>query len=50
MSLHDFFFYGYQIFATMFVLGIASIILEENDDDDDDQGGGTLQPCYVTNR
>lgn len=51
MSLHDFFFYGYQVFATAFVLGVASIVLGEvEDDDDDDQDGGILQPCYVTNR
>lgn len=41
--------YGFQCFATFFILGAAYAIIEiENDDDDDDQG--TLQPCYVTNR
>ena len=49
MSLHDFFFYGYQVFATFFVLGVASAILDEGDDDDD-QGGGILQPAYVRSR
>ena len=49
MSLHDFFLYGYQIFATFFVLGVASVILDEGDDDDD-QGGGILQPAYVRSR
>jgi hypothetical protein len=48
MNLHDFFFYGYQIFGTMFVLGVATIVLETGDDDDDDRDGGILQPCYST--
>ena len=44
--------YGFQCFATFFILGAAYAIIEiENDDeDDDDLGGGTLQPCHVTNR
>ena len=50
MNLHDFFYYGYQLFGTFFVLGVASAILNAQDDDDDDRDGGILQPCYVTNR
>ena len=50
MTLHDFLVFGYQLFATLFVLGAASIILDSVDDDDDDQDGGILQPCYITNR
>ena len=49
MTLHDLFFYGYQLFGTIFVLGVASVVLETADDDDDDQDGGILQPCYITN-
>jgi len=48
MNLHDLFFYGYQLFGTMFVLGVATIVLESGDDDDDDRDGGILQPCYST--
>lgn len=47
MTLYDFLYYGAQFFATFFVLGVASVILEASDDDDDDQDGGILQPCYV---
>lgn len=48
MSLYHFLLYGAEFFATFFVLGVASIILETDDDDsDDDQDGGILQPCYV---
>ena len=50
MTLHDFFLFGAKLFSTLFVLGVASVILEQVDDDDDDQGGGILQPVYVTNR
>ncbi len=50
MTLHDFLWYGFQTFATFFVLGVASIVFETENDDDDDQDGGILQPCYVTNR
>ena len=50
MTLHDIFFYGYQLFGTMFALGVASIVLADQDDDDDDQDGGILQPCYATNQ
>ena len=48
MTLHQFLYLGFQVFATFFVLGVASIVLEPQDDDDDDQDGGILQPCYVT--
>ena len=48
MTLLQFLWIGFQLFATFFVLGVASIILEtEDDDSDDDQDGGILQPCYV---
>jgi len=52
MTLHQFLLIGYQLFATFFVLGVASIILdtEEDDEDDDDLGGGTLIPCYQSNK
>ena len=51
MTLYDFFYYGAQAFTTVFVLGVASVILApSDDDDDDDRDGGILQPCYVTNR
>ena len=49
MTLHDLLYYGYQLFGTIFVLGVASMVLETADDDDDDQDGGILQPCYITN-
>ncbi len=50
MSLHDFLLFGYQLFATMFVLGVASVVLSPNeeDDDDDDRDGGILQPVGVS--
>ncbi len=48
MDLFHFLLYGFETFATFFVFGVASIILETEDDDDDDQDGGILQPCYVT--
>ena len=45
--IYDFLFYGAQLFATFFVLGVASALLDSGDnDDDDDQDGGILQPCY----
>lgn len=47
MSLYDFLYFGAQCFTTLFVLGVASIILEPVDDDDDDLDGGILQPCHV---
>ena len=50
MTLYDFLFFSAQCFSTLFVLGVASVILEPSDDDDDDQDGGILQPCYVTNQ
>lgn len=49
MTLHDFLWYGFQTFATFFVLGVASIVFETENDDDDDQDGGILQPCCVAN-
>jgi len=45
MTLLQFLYLGFQVFATFFVLGVASILLE-TEDDDDDQDGGTLIPCY----
>lgn len=49
MTLHQFLMIGYQLFATCFALGVASIILDtEEDDDDDDPQGGILQPVTVT--
>lgn len=50
MTLHDFLVFGYQMFGTLFVLGVASVILDNEDDDDDEPGGGILQPVYVNNR
>ncbi len=48
MTLHQFLLIGYQLFATCFVLGVATIILEtEEDGDDDDSDGGILQPVRV---
>ena len=47
MTLHQFLLIGYQVFATCFVLGVASIILE-TEDDDDDSDGGILQPVRIT--
>jgi hypothetical protein len=49
LTLHQFLLIGYQLFATAFVLGVATIILEsgEDDSDDDDFGGGTLIPVRV---
>ena len=34
MTLHQFLLIGYQVFATAFVLGVATIILEAEEDDD----------------
>ena len=48
MTLHQFLLIGFQLFATAFVLGVASIILDTEEDDDDDEGGGILQPVTVT--
>jgi hypothetical protein len=52
LTLHQFLLIGYQLFATCFVLGVASIILDteedDEDSDDDDFGGGILQPVTVT--
>lgn len=49
MTLHQFLLIGYQLFATFFVLGVASIILDtEDEDDDNDMDGGILQPVRVT--
>jgi hypothetical protein len=49
--IYAFLLFGAKFFTTLFVLGVASVILDaENDDDDSDQDGGILQPCYVTNR
>lgn len=45
MTLYHFLLYGFETFATFFVLGVASIVLE-TDDDDDDPHGGKLIPCY----
>ena len=51
MTLHEFLYLGFQVFATFFVLGVASFVLEsEENDDDDDGGGGILQPVYVNNK
>lgn len=47
MTLHQFLLIGYQVFATAFVLGVATIILEAEEDDDDDSDGGILQPVRV---
>ena len=47
MTLHQFLLIGYQVFATCFVLGVASIILEV-EDDDDDSDGGILQPVRIS--
>lgn len=47
MTLHQFLLIGYQVFATAFVLGVATIILEAEEDDDDDNDGGILQPVRV---
>lgn len=50
MTLYQFLYLGFEVFATFFVLGVASIVLEaEDEDDDDDGGGGILQPAFVTN-
>jgi hypothetical protein len=46
MTLHDFLLFGAQCFSTLFILGVATVVLEI-DDDDDDRDGGILQPCYV---
>ncbi len=49
MTLYHFLLYGFETFATFFVLGVASIILDiEEDNDDDDPSGGILQPVTVT--
>ena len=48
MTLHQFLFIGYQLFATAFVLGVAFIILDTEEDDDDDPSGGILEPIRVT--
>ena len=50
MTFYDFLLLGAKLFSTLFVLGLAAIVLELTDDDDDDQDGGILQPVYVTNR
>lgn len=50
MTLYDFLLFGAKLFSTLFVLGLALIVLEPTDDDDDDLGGGKLQPVYATNR
>ena len=50
MDLFHFLLYGFETFATFFVLGVASIILETEDDDDDDLGGGKLIPCHQQSR
>ena len=50
MNLHDFLLYGFETFATFFVLGVASIVLDTEEDDDDDSDGGTLIPCYIPTR
>ena len=50
MTLYTFLIVGAKLFSTLFVLGVASVILEPFDDDDDDRDGGILQPVYVTNR
>ncbi len=48
MTLHDFLLYGFETFATFFVLGVASVVLDTGDeDDDDDQDGGILQPVAI---
>lgn len=49
MSLHQLLLYGFETFATFFVLGVASVILEA-EDDDDDFGGGKLIPCHQQSR
>ena len=48
--IYKFLYFGAQFFTTLFVLGVASAILDAEQDDDDDQDGGILQPCYVTNQ
>lgn len=50
MTLHQFLLIGYQLFATAFVLGVATVILDAEEDDDDDPSGGTLIPCYQSNK
>lgn len=50
MTLHQFLLIGYQLFATAFVLGVATVILDTEEDDDDDPSGGTLIPCYQSNK
>ena len=47
MTLHQFLLIGFQLFATAFVLGVATVILD-TEDDDDDRDGGILQPVTVT--
>ena len=50
MTIYQFLLIGFQLFATFFVFGVASVILnEENDEDDDDQDGGMFIPVGVTN-
>jgi len=48
MTLYQFLYLGFQVFATFFVLGVASILLETEDDDDDPRGG-KLIPCHDYN-
>lgn len=48
-AIYSFLYFGAQFFTTLFVLGVASVILDA-EDDDDDQDGGILQPCYATNQ
>lgn len=48
MNLYHFLLYGFETFATFFVLGVASIILDTEDEDDDDLGGGTLIPVRAS--
>ena len=51
--IHDLLWFGFQLSATTFVLGVASIVFEteaRDNDDDDDFDGGIMQPCYATSR
>jgi len=47
MTFHYFLYLALNLFATLFVLGLAFETTSQ-DDDDDDMDGGILQPVYVT--
>jgi len=46
MTFHYFLYLAINLFATLFVLGLAFETTAR--DDDDDMDGGILQPAYVT--